>query len=151
MSPIVMSVVRIVHFLAMAVWFATPLMISGDLKRTVARGKPHTDTVVARAERTLFIATLGAFGTIASGLAMLFMLGGFKAMPPRIHAGFGLALVTLGIEFFVLKPALGRVDEQLTSDTTKDLKPALARVSMLSGITHTLKLVILVLMALKMV
>ncbi len=147
----IISLVRIVHFLSMAVWFATPLMVSGDLKRTIARGKPHTDAVVARAERTLFIATLGAIGTIVSGLALLFMLGGFKQMPPRIHAGFGLALITFGVEFFVLKPAIGRVGEQLEGDAVKDLKPALAKVSMLSGITHTLKLVILVLMALKMV
>ncbi|NUP06654.1 MAG: hypothetical protein HOW73_11420 [Polyangiaceae bacterium] len=141
--------IRIVHLLSMAVWFATPLTIVSDLKKSIARGKPHTDVVVSRVERQLSIATIGAILTILSGLGMIFSLGGFGAVSPRIHAGFTLALVVLTVEFFPLKGTVARLGESLASENARDAQPLVKRVGMFAGITHFLKLTILILMVIK--
>ena len=142
-------VIRIVHMLSMAMWFAAPLAVTSDLKRTIARGKPHTDFVVPRVSRSLTIATVGAVLTILSGLGMIFALGGFKAVHPRIHAGFALALVTLSLEFFLVKGGLARIGAELDADKVRDLPPLVKRFAMFTGITHLLKTVILVLMVVR--
>lgn len=141
--------IRIVHLLSMAVWFAAPLSVASDLKKNVARGKPHTDFVVARVERTLNIAGVGAVLTIVSGLGMIFSLGGFGAVSPRIHAGFTFALITLAVEFFVVKGTLSRLGTSLESENPRDVQSLVKRFSMVTGITHLLKLIILVLMVVK--
>jgi hypothetical protein len=140
---------RLLHFLGMALWFVSPLAITGDLRKSIARGKPHTDVVVQRVERALGMATIGAIITILSGLGMIFVLGGFKGISPRIHAGFGLALITLAVEFFLLKGAVGRLGEAFGADASKDVPSAMGKVGMFAGITHALKLVILVLMVIR--
>ena len=42
MDPTLFSAIRLFHFLGMAVWFASALSIGGDVRKTIARGKPHT-------------------------------------------------------------------------------------------------------------
>lgn len=149
MAPELYYPIRIVHLLSMAVWFALPLMIAGDLKRSLAAGKAAAEAAVARVERTLAISSAGAVATIVSGLIMIFALGGFGAISPRIHAGFGLALLLLALEFFVLKGAVGRAGEAIGGGKPEEAQPFVARVGMVGGISHLLKLIILVLMVWK--
>lgn len=149
MAPEIYYPIRIVHLVSMAVWFAVPLMITGDLKRSLALGKAHAEAAISRVERTLAISTFGALATIVSGLVMIFALGGFGAISPRIHAGFGLALVLLAVEFFLLKGAVSRAGGSVAAGKPEDAQPQVARVAMFGGISHLLKLVILVLMVWK--
>jgi hypothetical protein len=83
-----------------------------------------------------------AFGlvTIVSGVALIFQLGGFKAVSPRIHTSLLLALIALALEMMALRPAIARLSEE-------GAKPG--KIAMFGGIGHLLKLVILVLMVLR--
>ena len=146
MDPNLLSAIRLCHFLGMAVWFAGALGIAGDVRKTIARGKPHTAILVPRVMRALNIGSVAAIVTIASGIGMVFALGGFKAVQPRIHAGMGLAILTLAVEIMLLKPAAARLGEALDSGDGRELRPTAGRIAMFSGITHALKLVTLVLM-----
>lgn len=145
MPAIALYALRIVHFVGMALWFAAAATIGSDIKRTLTRGKPHTEVLVQRVSRALAFQTLGGLLTVASGLGMIFGQGGFGAVRPTIHAGFGLALIALAVELLVLKPAVARLGEALEAGDAK-AKSAPGRIAMLSGIGHLLKLVILVLM-----
>lgn len=146
MSSHVVLALRLVHLLSMAVWFVAPMSITSDLKKTLARGKPHTDALVGRVERSLNIALVGAGLTIASGLGLIFTTGGFKVVSKLIHAGFALALIVLSIEFFVVKGAIGRLEGALKDDASRDAQAAIKRVAMVTGIVHTLKLIIMAMM-----
>lgn len=146
MDPNLFSAIRLLHFLGMAVWFAGALNIAGDVRKTIARGKPHTEVLVPRVSRALDVGAIAAIVTIGSGLGMIFGLGGFGAISPRIHAGLGLAILTLAVEIILLKPAVGRLGDALSSGDGRELRPMAGRIAMFAGITHALKLVILVLM-----
>jgi hypothetical protein len=89
---------------------------------------------------------VGAVLTIGSGLGLIFVRGGFGAVSPRIHVGFTLALITLALEVFLLRGELAKIGAALESGATKALASMARRVSMFAGISHVLKLAILVLM-----
>jgi len=146
MDPNLLSAIRLFHFLGMAVWFAGGLGIASDVRKTIARGKPHTAILVPRIMRALNIGSIAALVTIATGVGMIFALGGFKAVQPRIHAGMLLAIITLAVEIMLLKPAAGRLGDALDSGDGRELRPMAGRIAMFAGITHALKLVTLVLM-----
>jgi hypothetical protein len=136
----------VLHMLGMALWFAAALTITSDIRRTIARGKPHTDVLEVRVTRSLNVSAVGALVTIASGLGLIFVRGGFGAVSPRIHVGFTLALVTLAIEVFLLRDKLTKIGAALESGATRELSGMAKRISMYAGITHALKLTILILM-----
>jgi uncharacterized membrane protein len=134
------------HLLAMAVWFAGGLTLPSDIRKTLARGKPHTELLGARVNKVLSFATIGAVGTIATGLALFFSRGGFKANPPRFHAALGLSMVALALLFLGIRPAAAQLDRALASGEGKDLRALSSRLAMFTGIDHLLKLVMLILM-----
>jgi len=136
----------VIHMLGMALWFAASLTITSDIRRTIARGKPHTDVLEVRVARSLNFSAVGAVLSIASGLGLIFVRGGFGAVSPRIHVGFTLALVTLAIELFLLRGELAKMGAALESGATRSLSAMARRVSMYAGSSHLLKLTILVLM-----
>jgi hypothetical protein len=146
MDPNLLSALRLVHFLGMSVWFAGALGLAGDVRKTIARGKPHTEVLVPRLERSLGIGTIAALVTIGSGLGMIFGLGGFGAIGPRIHAGLALAVLTLTVEMFPLRGQVHRLGEALASGDGRELRPISGKIASVVGITHALKLAILVLM-----
>jgi len=89
---------------------------------------------------------LASLATIASGLGLFFMLGGFKSMPPRYHASIALTIIALGLLSFGIRPAATQIERALAAGEGKDLRALSGRISMLTGIDHLLKLVVLVLM-----
>jgi len=149
MPPTLYLVIRLLHFAGMAVWFGGAMTLSSDVRKTLARGKPHTDVLAARVDRSLSIGAVAAIVTMGTGLAMIFAQGGFGAISPRIHAGFALALVAFAVELLALRPAVAKLGQALASGEEKDLKSLQGRIGMLTGVLHTLKLVILVLMVWK--
>ncbi len=149
MPPTVYLLIRLLHFAGMAVWFGGALTLSSDVRKTLARGKPHTDVLAARVDRSLSIGAVAAIVTMGTGLGMIFAQGGFGAISPRIHAGFALALVAFAVELLALRPAVGKLGQALASGEEKDLKALQGRIGMLTGVLHSLKLVIMVLMVWK--
>jgi uncharacterized membrane protein len=146
MPPLAYKALIALHLLSMAVWVGAALTISGDVRRTISRGKPHTDILAARIERSLGINAVAATFTLLSGLGMVFAKGGFGAISPMVHAGFALALVVFATELLGLRPTVAKLGQTLANGEAKDLKSMQARIAMFTGIGHLLKLVILVLM-----
>jgi uncharacterized membrane protein len=146
MPPLVYKALIALHLLSMAVWVGGGLTIAGDVRRTISRGKPHTDILAARIERSLGINAVAATFTLLSGLGLVFGKGGFGAISPMVHAGFALALVVFATELLGLRPTVAKLGQTLANGEAKDLKSMQARIAMFTGIGHLLKLVILVLM-----
>jgi hypothetical protein len=70
----------------------------------------------------------GLFGllTFATGLVLIFYKGGFKVVPPTIHASMGLILVMIAIGSFFLRPAgkkIGAAIDQGDDAWRASLKP----------------------------
>jgi uncharacterized membrane protein len=146
MPPLAYKALIALHVLSMAVWLGAALTIAGDVRRTISRGKPHTDILAARIERSLGINAVAATFTLLSGLGLVFAKGGFGAISPMVHAGFALALVVFATELLGLRPTVAKLGQTLANGEAKDLKSMQGRIAMFTGIGHLLKLVILVLM-----
>ncbi len=134
------EILKLVHLLSMAVWFGATLTIASDARRSLALGKAHVTELVTRIDRSAVISMAFGLVTIVSGVALIFQLGGFKAVSPRIHTSLLLALIALALEMMALRPAIARLSEE-------GAKPG--KIAMFGGIGHLLKLVILVLMVLR--
>jgi hypothetical protein len=141
-------VLRLVHIMFIATWFGVGLMLPGDIRRTLARGRPHVDSLPERMKR-VGAASLGS-GVVAimSGLGLIHVRGGFAVVAHRIHAGLalGLVLLGLGVAGFFTRRAIAKVILD-----GGDLSPALAlakRNTIFNGLEQTLWLAILALMVL---
>lgn len=132
-------IIKLIHIASMAVWFATPLLVTADVRRSVALGREQAELARGRADRVMMVANAGAVLTILTGLGLIMTNGGFSGVGPKIHAGFALALIALSVEFFVLKPAI-------TKATEPGEEKSASKLAMFGGITHALKLTIMVLM-----
>jgi hypothetical protein len=92
---------RTLHFLFMAVWIGAAMMMPGDVKRSFAEGVPSTpelQTLRARIRLGSTVAIVGGWGTVLSGLGLIFGVGGFAAVPKAIHIALllAIALIALG-------------------------------------------------------
>lgn len=147
----VYSLIRLVHILSMAFWLASGLWVAGDMRRTLALGKPHTELMVARIERSKHITIASALLTLASGLGIVFAQGGFSAMPVRIHLGIGLTFCIFTVGAALVEPIWQRIKKIVESDGDASEALRLARrFSLFYGVEHALKLVILFLMVVKL-
>lgn len=150
MDPNLLSLLRLLHFLGFAVWFGGALTIATDVRKTLRCGKPHTDELADRVNRQVSMGLVAGLVTIASGFGLLFAVGGFAAVGPRIHAGLSLALVALAIELLGLKPTIGKLRRAISEGKADELRAITGRVAMLAGMGHSLKLVTLILMVFRM-
>ncbi len=147
MTPIIL---RILHLFSMAVWVGSPLNAPGDIRRTLALGYPHAEALIPRIRQSARITMAAGLVTIATGLAVVFALGGFKAVPARIHIGMGLSLLTLLWGALVVDPAWRRIAK--TIQARGDLAGAAVlsrRFTVRMGVEHLLRLSVIVLMAWK--
>lgn len=139
--------IRIAHLASMAVWFGAALLAPGDVRRTLARGKPHVEALGDRIPRTLRLSAIAGVLTVASGFGMIFSLGGFAGVSPRIHAGLGLTMIALALEVVALGPTWARIAGLIETGAGGDeLTSARKRFSALSGVLHLIRFTVLVLM-----
>jgi hypothetical protein len=147
MSPLVYGFLKLAHILFIATWFGAGLTYASDVRRTLEKGPPHTHLLAARVGKSMAILAGSGAMAIATGLVLVFSLGGFASIPPRIHAGLGLTLILFAVQAAVLRPTWGRIASLLDTPSGLDEARKLAgRLGMLSGIGHLLWLVVLALM-----
>lgn len=138
---------RFVHLIFMATWFGSTLFTSGDIKRTLAAGPAGVPALRERVARSSRIAGLSALLTIVTGIALIFVLGGFGSVPPPIHISLVLALAAMAIGAGGIGGAWKKIEKRIDEGADPTSLGDLAkRISMLSGIFHLLWLVTLVLM-----
>lgn len=124
------------HILSAATWIGAALWVPGDVKRTLALGRPFVEQLAARARPALKLDLYAGFAVLVTGVLLIGVDGGH----PRtgILVGFTATLARLLVVGFASMPAWRRVEAAVASG---DLAPAAAparRLAMLGGIGHAL-------------
>lgn len=140
-------VFKVLHIASAAVWWGVPMSMPRDIRRTIALGPPHGEALVVRVNRVRIIAMASGLSTIATGLALLFSLGGFEAVPKVIHVSLGLALILLCSEYALEGRIWRRIVASIEDDgPILDVGRHARRMSYVAGFHHGIWVVILVLM-----
>lgn len=140
---------RLVHLMSAAVWFGATLIVAGDVRRSVELGGAAARAMIDRVRRTLVLSSAAGATALASGLGLVFFLGGFRSVPARIHAGFGLSLLALAIEVSVLGAAFRRITDGVTQDDSQEARGGTRQFAGLTGVLHLLRAVVFALMVLR--
>lgn len=138
-------VLRFVHIGAMAAWFAPMLFLPGDVRRAIDGG----DLAALRGRLGRYGAVSGgaALLTLLSGIALIFTLGGFTAVPHSIHIGLLLGLVMWAFGAFGVGRAVRELDAAIAAGSSREtLAPFARRIGKSTGIFHLLWVVNLGLM-----
>jgi uncharacterized membrane protein len=135
--PSLIPLFLFLHILFISVWIAGLLWLPGDVKRTLALGKPHVDALVARMRPALGLDAIGAVGTFASGI--LIMWAESWAPPrPGIAAGVLFAIARAFALWIVRRTARQVAGRVQAGEAVAPTDPAVKRMGMVSGIAHLL-------------
>ena len=130
------------HILAISSWIGAALWVAGDVKRALAMGKPHVDVLAQRIRPALGLDAVAGIATIVTGALLMWEehMG-----HPRfgIAAGIVLALARLGLLAGMRRTWRGILARIRAGEPVAATDPAAKRMSMLSGIAHTLWLLAL--------
>ncbi|NND01316.1 MAG: hypothetical protein HKN91_00880 [Acidimicrobiia bacterium] len=95
---------KIVHVTVAAVWLGHKVLVPFDL-RTVAAAGPESGDAVAKVEMASRIGQTSGLLTFFSGLALIYAVGGFGAVPSGIYVGAGIVIVMFVVGATVARPA----------------------------------------------
>jgi uncharacterized protein YjeT (DUF2065 family) len=124
---------RFLHITATATWIGAALWVPGDVRRTLARGAPHTELLVPRVDTALKLDLWAGIASILTGLVLMLAIGGHPAT--RLMVGLGLALVLLGLVAFGVFPAWRRIKASLATGGDPG---AVKKLAAFNGIAHAL-------------
>jgi uncharacterized membrane protein len=143
------SIVVILHIIAVALWFGSPLFLSSTLKKGREAGRDGFRLASGLAAKAAKVAGIGALLALVTGVGLIFLTyGGFKGLPKNYHAALGLVLIGNAVRALII----GRTVKALNSaawqpDWTPDAAtPGIKRVAMGVGINHLIWMSTLVLM-----
>ncbi len=136
------SLLVFLHVLSISAWMAAALWVAGDVKRALGLGRPYVDALAARIRPQLGLDAAAGIATLATGLLLMWEEG---LTHPRlgITAGFVLTLVRIGLLAAMRSKWRGLAVRLERGETVRSDDPAARRMSMLSGIAHTLWLLAL--------
>jgi hypothetical protein len=141
------KVLLLLHILSASTWLAAALWVAGDVRRTLALGRPHLAALPDRVTPALGLDLWAGVATVLTGLLVLVYLGGHPR--PGIMIGLVLALLRLGVVAAALRPAWGRLSARISAgEDVPSGDPAARKLGMWSGIGHTLWLATLATMVL---
>jgi hypothetical protein len=136
------SLLVFLHVLSISAWIAAALWVAGDVKRALGMGRPHVDALAARVRPALGLDAAAGISTVLTGSLLIWEenLG-----LPRlgISAGIVLALLRIGILAAMRRAWRGILDRIRAGEVVSASDPAAKRMSMLSGIAHTMWLLAL--------
>jgi hypothetical protein len=135
--PSLIPLFLFLHILLISVWIAGLLWVPGDVKRTLALGKPHVDALAARMRPALALDAIGAAGTFASGILIMWAES-FVPPRPGIGAGILFAIARAFALWAVRRSARGVAARLQAGEAVAPNDPAVKRIGMLSGIAHLL-------------
>jgi hypothetical protein len=130
------------HVLAVSIWIAAALWVAGDVRRTLSAGHPHVGVLAARVGPALGLDAVAGIATIATGLLLMWETG--MAHPRAgIAAGIVLAFARLFTLAGMRRSWRGVLARLRAGEVVAPDDPAPRRISMLSGIAHTMWLLAL--------
>jgi hypothetical protein len=136
------ELLRFLHILSGSVLLGAALWVAGDVRRTLALGRPAVGALPSRIGPALSLDLWAGVATVLTGLVYLFALG----IHPRTGIIIGLVatLARVGVVAAGLRPAWRRVEARIASgEDVSAAAPAARKMGMWSGIAHTLWLVAL--------
>ncbi len=130
------------HLLAISAWIAAVLWVSGDVKRTVALGRPHVDALASRIRPAFGLDSIAAIATFASGILIMWGQG---FVPPRagVSAGILFAAVRGGVLAYLRRSVRAVIGRVQAGEAVSPADPVVRRMGILSGIAHLLWLLAL--------
>lgn len=135
---------RFLHILAGAAWLGAAIWVAGDVRRTLALGKPHLAALPARIGPALGLDLWAGIATVLLGTAYMFVAYDGGHPPARIMGGFGLAIARVLLTALLLKPAWSKLAGRITAgEDVAAGDPAAKKLGMFSGIGHLLWILIL--------
>lgn len=130
-------IVKFLHILVAAAWLGAALWTPGDVRRTVALGKPYTDALTRRARPALSLDLWTGVATLLTGIALIALAEGGM---PRIGVlvGFGAVLVRLAVLMAGMRPAYRAVEASAAAGDLAAAQAPARRLAMFAGIGHLL-------------
>jgi hypothetical protein len=133
----VRELLLLLHVLATATWLGAALWTPGDVRRTLALGRPQADALAARAGPALRLDLGAGIASIVTGLAILLWDGGHPRL--GIQVGLVLSVVRLLVVWLGMLPTWRRIAARIASgEDLAGAEPGARRMGMFSGIAHTL-------------
>jgi hypothetical protein len=135
------STLVFLHVLATSVWIGAALWVAGDVRRALALGRPHADALAARVRPALGLDAAAGLATVVTGGLLVWE----QAVGVRlgIAIGFLVTLARLGVVASMRRAFRDVVARLQAGEAVAPSDVAARRISMLSGIAHTLWLVAL--------
>lgn len=129
-------VVKFLHILVAAAWLGAALWTPGDVRRTVALGKPYLDALPRRTRPALSLDLWTGVVTLLTGIALIALTGGV----PRIGVlvGLGAVLIRLAVLLLGMRPAYRTVEASAAAGDLAAAEAPARRLSMFAGIGHLL-------------
>jgi hypothetical protein len=130
------------HVISVSAWLGAALWLAGDVRRTLALGRPHVDALAARVRPPLGLDAVAGIATLVTGLLLMWE-GGMGHPRFGISAGIVLTLLRFGA-LAAMRGAWRRLLARLRAgEAVPAADPAARRLSMFAGIAHTLWLLAL--------
>lgn len=130
------------HVLAVSVWMAAALWVSGDVSRALGLGRPYVDALAARVRPKLGLDAAAGIATLVTGLLLMWEEG-MKHPRIGISVGIVLTLARLGV-LAAMRRAWRDIASRLQrGEAVPSTDRAARRMAMFSGIAHTLWLLAL--------
>lgn len=142
------TVLLIFHIAAAALLFGTGTGIVRTLKKSAQVGGRTLLIAAEDAARRSSIMSGASLFTIATGVALIFNMGGFAVAPKNFHTALLVMLGAIAVSLSLLKPAAARIEAQAKSDNIDQavVSVAIKKMAMGQGILHLLWIILLVLM-----
>jgi hypothetical protein len=135
------STLVFLHVLATSIWIGAALWVAGDVRRALALGRPHSDALAARIRPALGLDAAAGVATVVTGGLLVWE----QAVGVRlgITIGFVLTLARLGVLASMRRAFRDVAARVRAGEAVQPSDASARRISMLSGIAHTLWLVAL--------
>jgi hypothetical protein len=100
---------KLIHLACASTWFGASWLAAGDVRRTLALGRPYADALPERIFRLERLAITCGVTTLLTGLGLAGWIYGPWALPVRIYAVTGLTLASMFVGALLVSPAWRRV------------------------------------------
>ena len=144
------SSVKFIHILFASVWFGASILTSSDVRQTIEAGKPHLEMLVRRISEAEKVGIVSGVATLLSGLAIVFLAGGFEFVSSGVSIGLGTTVMTFIVGVFLASPTWRRILSIIKRDgDLGQAKMLTSRFTAYMYIEHFLRTVTLAFMVIK--
>ena len=144
------TILLVLHITLAALWLGPPLGLNKTLARGLAGGQDALRTAMGEFRFRGGLARIGGTGVLVTGLALIFVRGGFGAVAPQFHAALGIVVLAIvnSIFFGILGARVDAAANDYSEAKRGDAAQAIKRIGIHSHVQHAFWLAALILMLL---